>query len=338
MAEHDRLISGLLSGVEAMVLTGSGTSQFAGECVHPALQSRLKIPCSTVAAGAILTNPGEVLPPQSSALLVSLARSGDSPESFAAIELVLKIRPGIRHLVLTCNPEGRIATSFPASQVAVVLLPERTHDRSFVMTSSFTNLVLAARLLAPGLDIEGLSRTASHVLNTYPEALAVKAGLEINRAVYLGTGCSAAAARECGLKMLEMTSGRIATLSESFLGLRHGPMSFLDSGTLVVCFVSSHPSRRGYEFDLMRELDAKRLGAAKIVVGEDIPPELITDRDLLVDTSGDDSAPVIAVLVGQLLALYRCMHEGLEPDNPSIAGVINRVVQDFQMYSGDPFS
>jgi tagatose-6-phosphate ketose/aldose isomerase len=65
------------------VLTGSGSSVYAGECLAPTLQAALRLPISAVPAGELLTNPAGSLPPRGPFLLVSLARSGNSPRAAA---------------------------------------------------------------------------------------------------------------------------------------------------------------------------------------------------------------------------------------------------------------
>jgi len=139
------------------------------------------------------------------------------------------------------------------------------------------------------------------------------------------------------LKMLEMTAGKVGAMSETYLGLRHGPMSYIHPDTLVICFLSSDPTIRAYECDLMRELDQKNLGLLKLVVGDDVPADVVRHHDVVIDCpglaqAGDDNTPVIDVVVGQLLGFFRCMHEGLRPDSPSEGGVINRVVQSFTLH------
>ena len=137
--------------------------------------------------------------------------------------------------------------------------------------------------------------------------------------------------------MLEMTAGRVTTLCETYLGLRHGPMSYVHKDTLVVCFLSSDPTIRAYEADLLRELDQKELGLLKVIVGEDVPKELVQANDVVVECRGlrelgDQNAPIIDVVVGQLLGFFRCLDEGLRPDSPSEDGIINRVVQSFTLH------
>jgi tagatose-6-phosphate ketose/aldose isomerase len=158
--------------------------------------------------------------------------------------------------------------------------------------------------------------------------------------LFLAGGSRFAGAREAALKMLEMTAGRVTTLCETYLGLRHGPMSYVQDDTLVVCFLSSDPTVRSYEFDLLRELDQKQLGLQKVIVGEDIPTELVRNNDVALECLGlnrvgDENGPVIDVIVGQLLAFFRCLEVGLLPDSPSKDGVINRVVKPFAVHLRD---
>ncbi len=334
-----------LAGIRNLVLTGSGSSEYAGHCVRLALQDHLAVNTLAVGGGVLLTHGTKALPIERPGLVVSLARSGDSPESVGALALLLELDPQLRHLVLTCNANGKLATSFPGdSQVQVIALDDGTNDRSLVMTSSFTNLVIAAQFLgflqAPDLyqsRCRKLSGIASNLLHDHFGTLSQVAKLNFQRAVFLGTGAGLGAARESALKMLEMTAGKVSAMSETYLGLRHGPMSYVHSDTLVVCFLSSDPTVRAYECDLMRELDQKNLGLLKVVVGDDAPADVVRDHDVVIDCpglaeAGDDGAPVIDVVVGQLLGFFRCMHEGLRPDSPSESGVINRVVQSFTLH------
>jgi len=326
-----------------IVFTGSGSSLYAGECLTPALQSRLRIPVHAVAAGEVLTHPSGWLPPKGPCLLVSLARSGNSPESCGVLDSLRD--SDTRHLVITCNRAGRLATNYADDpRVTTLVLNDKTCDRSLVMTSSFTNMVLAGQVLGMTRDPDGyrargatLARLGGELLLRHADALARVARAEYRSAVYLGSGCRYGSARESALKMLEMTAGEVTTFPETYLGLRHGPMAAVDKGALVVCFLSADPVVRAFEVDLVRELDRKKLGAAKVIVGHDVPADLGGAKDLVVDLPGldavsDEAAPVLDVLVGQLLAFFRCLTIGLRPDMPSDDGVISRVVEDFAIH------
>ncbi|HST12301.1 MAG TPA: SIS domain-containing protein [Terriglobales bacterium] len=334
-----------LSGISSLILTGSGSSEYAGDCVRLPLQNELGVVAQAIAGGALLAHGSKALPPRRPGVMVSIARSGDSPESAGALALMLKMEPEIRHVVLTCNQAGSLARTYENSPRAVVVtLPEETNDQGLVMTSSFTNLVLAARFLGLsdqskryGSICEGLSRIAARLIEDHLGSFARIGKEPFKRALFLGSGARYAAARESGLKMLEMTAGRVTTMSETYLGVRHGPMSYVHEDTLVVCFLSSDPTLRLYEADLLRELDQKELGLLKVMVGEDVPADLVREGDVVVECNGlrqlgDENSPVIDVIVGQLLAFFRCLEEGLRPDSPSENGVISRVVQTFALH------
>jgi tagatose-6-phosphate ketose/aldose isomerase len=212
------------------------------------------------------------------------------------------------------------------------------------MTSSFSSLVVAARGLAllgrPGCHraiADALADAARRLLLNAVGTLEEVARSDFRRVVYLGDCCRFGAAREAALKMLEMTEGRVTTMPETFLGLRHGPMALIDRETLVVCFLSSTPVVRAYQCDLIAEVTRKQLGARKLLFGENIPAELAVDRDVVVECPGmaalgDANVPVLDVLIGQWLAFFRCRAEGLSPDAPSTRGVISRVVESFPVH------
>jgi tagatose-6-phosphate ketose/aldose isomerase len=218
-----------------------------------------------------------------------------------------------------------------------------------VMTSSFTNLALSARFLGfvnrpeeYGALAGRLDFAARRLLTRWPDLLSNFVSGAIHRIVFLGDGCRFGAAREAALKLLEMTGGKVATMAETYLGLRHGPMCFVNERTLVVCFLSSDPLVRAYERDLIAELDAKRLGARKLVVGmEDGGAGLCRGSDLAVsyESAGhdfdDSDLALLDVMIGQILGFHRCREEGLQPDCPSETGIISRVVGEFRIHAAE---
>ncbi|HKT27311.1 tagatose-6-phosphate ketose isomerase [Dyella sp.] len=346
---HDAAAQALLANAleprpEHLVLTGSGSSIYIGECLAPLLQTALGIPVQAIAAGTLLTHWRSVLPP-GPGLLVSMARSGDSPESAAVVDTVLTEASAWRHLVVTCNAQGKLATQYrDEPRVSVLVLDERTNDRSLVMTSSFTNLLLGGLgLLGDALHagaIEQAAANAQRIFDTHADAIAALAGRDMHAAVYLGSGAAFGAAREGALKMLEMTGGKVVTMAETFLGLRHGPMSFVHPHTLVIAMLSADPTVRHYECDVLRELSRKQLGMAKLVVGDDIPADVLAAGDVAITTSASASNPEVSpllagVVVAQLLAFFRCLELGGKPDTPS-EGVLTRVVEDFALHGAAP--
>ncbi len=326
-----------------LVLTGSGSSLFVGECLAVPIQRALDVPVSAVPSGALLTHLDGHVPSGRTGLLVSFARSGNSPESSAVVEEVLRARPAWHHLIITCNGAGRLAQYAARDRVQALVLDDRTCDRSLVMTSSFTNMTVAGSALA-WLDrsaayrarVERLAAVGDHVLRA-SDRLATVARREFRSAIFLGSGARFGAARESALKMLEMTDGRVHTSAETYLGLRHGPMCAVHDDTLVVCFLSSDAVTRAYELDLIRELNRKALGT-RLIVGHNIPDDIVRSPDVAIEcpglpSVGDDLAAVTDVVAGQLLALFRSLTFGLKPDAPSNDNVINRVVEEFTIHA-----
>lgn len=142
-------------------------------------------------------------------------------------------------------------------------------------------------------------------------------------------------ADEARLKVLEMTAGAFPAMAETFLGLRHGPMSFVRKDTLVLALLSTDPVRRLYERDLLKELRAKNLG---ILVGIAEPGESeLFDAVIPSVSSGiaDPLRTVFEIIAPQLLGYHLSLMRGLNPDNPSPSGVINRVVRGVTIHPAE---
>jgi tagatose-6-phosphate ketose/aldose isomerase len=346
LKEFHGLVAASLSGCRRIVLTGSGSSQYAGECAAAALERDLQLPVEVAGGGDLLLKRHAAVAGEPT-LVVSLARSGGSPESTAVVETLLETEPHTRHLVITCNSEGRLSKAFRGEpRVRVIELGDQLNDRSLVMTSSFTNLVLGARFLSWAEKgeqfaamVDPLDRAGRRFLEQWPDCLEAWVSGDVRRIVFLGSRSRFGACRESALKVLEMTAGKIAAMAETYLGLRHGPMSFLDERTLVVCYLSSDPLIRKYERDLILELNAKRLGARKLIAGAGDPGAgLCRECDLSVPyevpaATPDDDLAILDVMIGQILGFHRCLQEGLQPDCPSATGVITRVVGDFHIHT-----
>jgi tagatose-6-phosphate ketose/aldose isomerase len=339
-------LAGMVSGCQRVVLTGSGSSQYAGQCAAPALRKDLRRPVEVQGGGELLLCPSASVADEPT-LVVSLARSGESPESAAVVRTLLETEPRTNHLILTCNANGKLAREFAGDpRVRAVSLSEDVHDRSLVMTSSFTNLALSARFLG-WLDrtdefialADRLDTAGRRLLTDWPDRLGEFVSGGINRIVFMGDGCRFGAAREAALKVLEMTGGKVATMAETFLGLRHGPMCFINERTLLVCFLSTDPLIRAFEHDLIRELDAKRLGARKLLAGLGDPgaglckgSDLAVNYEIPHQDAEDADLALLDVMIGQILGFHRCRAEGLQPDSPSESGIISRVVSDFRIH------
>ncbi|MEW1957869.1 SIS domain-containing protein [Kineococcus sp. NPDC059986] len=311
-----------------VVLTGAGTSAFVGLVLAPALTRLLGRPVEALATTDLVADPRGALLTDRPTLLVSFARSGDSPESVAATQVADAAVAEVHHLVVTCNAGGRLATAHTGrARSHVVTLPPATNDRGFAMTSSFTSMLLAARLLlapAASVPVPALAEAAEAALRTADDLAAVAARGH-DRVVLLGSGPLEGLAREASLKLLELTAGAVVGLHDTSLGFRHGPKSFLRPGTLAVVFRSGDPYTQRYDDDIVAELRAALGERDVLVVDPGLP-----------DGVPDDLRALPAAVTAQLLALRFALAGPGTPDDPFPDGEVNRVVQGVTVHPWQP--
>ncbi|WP_336218213.1 SIS domain-containing protein [Citrobacter amalonaticus] len=320
-----------------IVLTGAGTSAFIGEIISPWLSHHTGKNISAVPTTDLVTNPMDYLNPAHPLLLVSFARSGNSPESVAAVELANQFVPECYHLSITCNEAGSLYQNAAASDNAFALLmPSETHDRGFAMTSSITTMMASClAVFAPDRfnsqsfrDVADRCQAIITSLGDFSQG--VFGNGDWKRIVYLGSGGLQGAARESALKVLELTAGKMAAFYDSPTGFRHGPKSLVDNETLIVVCISSHPYTRQYDLDLLAEL--RRDGQAMRVVA------VAAESDALIEAGPhillpparhflDTELAFCYLMYAQVFALTQSIAVGNTPDNPSASGTVNRVVQ-----------
>jgi tagatose-6-phosphate ketose/aldose isomerase len=327
----DRLLGTALRDPRTrIVLTGAGTSAYVGELLAPELTRLLKRPVDAIATTDLVADPLAVTVDDRPVLLVSFARSGNSPESVAAGRLIDQVAGASYHLVITCNADGDLAGAYrDADNAVVVALPPETNDRSFAMTSSFTSMVLAAWLVLAGdADVEPIAAAAEAVLGNAATIERAVEKLSPDRIVYLGSGGLKGLAHEGALKCLELTAGEVFALGESSLGFRHGPKAALTTRTLAVVFVSGDAYRRAYDLDIARELTGT-LGAERVIMISDEGYGVAAAHWPVARTPGTPDAlwGIAAIVPAQLVALTCSLAGGHTPDNPFPGGEVNRVVQ-----------
>ena len=337
--EHaDAFVRDLLARPDLrIILTGAGSSAFAGEIAAPLLRRHLHRRVEPIATTSIVASPLDHLEPETPTLLVSFARSGNSPESLATTALADQLVDQVWHLVLTCDREGKLGRAHAdRPDSLVVYMPDRTNDSGFAMTSSLTSMLLTCLLmLGPGQSsqVEALAGAAEHVAGLQDDIRAL-AQSKKQRFVYLGSGPLEGLARESALKLLELTAGEVVTYFDSPLGFRHGPKSVLDADTLAVVYVSTDPYTRRYDLDIIAELRSQ-LGAdaVRVISAVPIPDEY---GAALVLPGLDDLPDALVALpylvFGQYLALFTSLDYGKTPDNPFPSGEVSRVVRGVTIY------
>jgi tagatose-6-phosphate ketose/aldose isomerase len=321
-----------------IVLTGAGTSAFIGDSLAPWLSMVMDRPVEAIATTDIVSAPALHLRADAPTLLVSFGRSGNSPESIAAVDLVDAMVTSAHHLVITCNAEGELARRGGAN-THVVVLPEATHDRAFAMTSSFTAMMFAALSIFTGVDAmderaEAIARAVADALALADPQMAALAAHDFDRVVYLGSGLLKGLAREAALKLLELTDGTLVTAFDTALGFRHGPKTIVTDRTLVIVFVSNDPLTRRYDRDIIEELRSDgRCGAVLAISAQPIEGDALRIGHLERAADADLLFPFI--VPAQLFGLHASLKLGLTPDTPNASGTVNRVVQGVRIHAVD---
>ena len=335
-----------------VVLTGAGTSAFIGDTIEPVMRGMWRN-VRAVPTTDLITHAEYLLDAERPLLLISFARSGNSPESVGAVKLANKLCKNVAHIYITCNKNGKLAKDVQGDNVQctkesnklLLLLPEETDDKSLAMTSSFSTMLLTCLMLGH-IDtleqdkamIEKAVKNAEAVIAGYEEQLKEIASRPFERGVFLGSGALKGIAEECHLKLQELTDGAVVCKYDSFLGFRHGPKAVVNSKSMVVYLMTDEETVMRYERDLVRQVDANNKPVAQVIVISGRDPEMEEVKaDLVVKmpyskAETDFYGIVPYVLVGQLLGYYASLAHGLNPDAPSVSGNIHRVVEGVTIY------
>ncbi|UNQ73215.1 SIS domain-containing protein [Infirmifilum sp. NZ] len=334
----------LSGGNTHILLAGAGTSGYVGFISEGYLRRKLSLNVKAQESPDIVASPHDHIVHENPLLLVSHARSGDSPESLAVVKLVEKMAKQPFFLNITCNRNGRLARYGEGKENFLnIILPEKANDKGFAMTSSFTSMLLVD-LLIPELKnpkdaeekVRKISSEASRILSRDSNRIREIAEREFERAIFLGSGGLKGLAAEASLKMLELSRGIIASTYNSPLALRHGPKAFINKKSLVVAFLSNNYYTWRYEVDFLEEL-ASDENKGTIVVFTPFKNRINeADYVFYLEEDFSDIEPEFLALpyavYAQLLALYKSLSLGITPDNPYPEGRLSRVVREFKIY------
>ena len=330
-----------------IIFTGAGTSAFVGDTAVPYLDKKLAVKVESIATTDIVSNPKDYLHQEETTLLISCARSGNSPESLATVRLAEKIVDDLYQIMLTCNRDGDLAQeSIDNDRNLVLFMPKDAHDKGFAMTGSFTTMLLSSLLI---FDLDNLEQSkeivkkiiklGTDVLENNVEILKEISNYQFNRLIYLGSSSLKGLATEAALKMLELTRGKVMSSYNSALGFRHGPKSMVNDQTLAINYLSNDPYTRKYETDLVKEMAAESGDHKIVVISEYQDDELAELVDIFIPLSDQQEGELEEVylafpyiLNAQMLALFKSIQLGNTPDNPAPDGSVNRVVKGVKIY------
>lgn len=330
-----------------VILTGAGTSAYVGEIVAAKLNEGKKSIYESIATTDIVDNPELYLKKDIPTILVSFARSGNSPESVAAYNLANELVSDISHIFITCNNEGKLAKiSTGKENILLLTMPEESNDKGFAMTSSFSCMTLASLLI---FDLENFKKNEKQVMKLISigeiildegyKGIQPIISDDYNRIIYLSSSNFRGLTKESALKLLELTRGQIVSQSETVLGFRHGPKSIVNDNSIIIVYISDNDYTRKYEIDILKEIYYDVGNHKLIAISNNYYEEIedITDKYLYLtkDKSEIENIGLISLLYAiyaQIFSLFYSVKSEVEPDNPNPSGLVNRVVKGVTIY------
>ena len=332
-----------LPEISKIILTGAGTSAYIGLTLHGVFNRSLEVHTDAVATTDLVSHPGDHFFSHETIMLVSFARSGNSPESTAVVDLADKLCKKCFHVIITCDPDGKLAKWETESDKLLVVLPPESNDKSLAMTGSYSGMLLCGMLISRLNEIESLEKQVytlhsygKKILDKFARRIREVAKIDFKRVVFLGSGPFYGTATESNLKLQELTDGNIICKNDSYLGFRHGPKAVTDEETLIVFIFSNDPFVMQYERDLVLSMRKGKKPLYTIGIFENDVNGLKFDLEIKLSEGGikldEELLAVCYIMPAQLLGMYKSLALGLKPDSPSESGAISRVVEDVTIY------
>lgn len=319
-----------------VIFTGAGTSEYIGNIVEPLLKSKGLYNFTSIATTDIVNNPKTYLNPNKKTLVVSFARSGDSPESVATVELANQLVNDVYHLFITCNENGALAKMSQGNdRMFLFLMPEGTNDKGFAMTSSFSCMMLAAILIfyKPNNLLDSIE-IAEKELKEKTETINNLAKKDHDRIIVLGSGAFKGLAHELTLKVMELSAGLVVAKYDTVLGFRHGPKSVINKNTIVFLCNATDEYATKYDKDIFTEMFEEK--TTEDIVMYTLKPYAEFENKSVYPKEVKGDATITALLTylvyGQMYAFFKSQHLGLTTDNPFPTGEVNRVVKKFEIH------
>ncbi|CAN5337579.1 SIS domain-containing protein [soil metagenome] len=330
-----------------VVLTGAGSSSFIGETVETYFRFMPGVNARAISTTTLVTHFKNLVDSDTPLLLISFARSGNSPESNAVVHIADRYCSDIHHIAITCNPKGKLAQTVSQLENGLtIVLPPESEDKGLAMTGSFTSMILTALYIANSKKTENqiqiignIASSAKNVIKSCSSGLKSLSFKAFDRIVFLGSGPLEGISKESHLKVQELTDGEVVGKFDSFLGFRHGPKAVVNDRTVIVFLFSSDEKVFRYERDLVNEIqkDDVAMHCIGVFCNQDQADELDFDQKIVFDLKKESRespfCSILYVIPAQILGLYKSLDLGLDPDFPSKNNMISRVVQGVTIYN-----
>ncbi len=293
--------------LDRVLLTGCGSTFYLAHAIAALFAEFSGVPALAVPGGELWLNPRNAYPIEANALLVAFSRSGTTSETVAAARRFQQ-ESGGTIIAVTNDPRSDLAC---LADICIGI--PKGQERSIAQTRSFASMYVAGVALtftftgqvSKLAEINMLPAIAHRLISTSDHLVrSVAEDLSLDRFYFLGSGPRYGLACEANLKMKEMS----LTHSEPFhfLEFRHGPMSMVGDSTCIIGLLSD-PNYK-YEIAVLEEMQAR--GASVFTLGEQ-------GADICFSSNLTESVRNALYLPPlQLMALYRSLAKGLNPDQP----------------------
>ncbi|AHI53766.1 tagatose-6-phosphate ketose/aldose isomerase [Spiroplasma sabaudiense Ar-1343] len=325
-----------------IILTGAGTSEFVGNSIFQSFYQR-GYNIASIPTTDLITGTTKYFKKNEKLLLVSFARSGNSPESLGAFNIVNKLCSNVKNIIITCNAKGELIKNYSQnSNNFLCLLPPEANDKSFAMTSSFTGMMMAFSLI---MDIQNIDNNIIEINNmalqteknikTFYQEIKKIAKQKNDRIVFLGADELKGISQESHLKVLELSAGEVNTFFNSPMGFRHGPKSILNKNTIVFLLMNLSDYQRKYDIDLVKELHNQKQIDKLVILDFKNDIFIKANCDHYFNFNIQDCELFVGlnyIIFAQIYAFYKSLFLNKTPDNPWPSGLVNRVVEGVTIY------
>jgi glucosamine--fructose-6-phosphate aminotransferase (isomerizing) len=254
-------------------------------------------------------------------MLVAISRSGETTETLRAME-TFRARDSGPVVGVVCYPDTSLE-----KLTSISLVAREAHEQSVAQTRSFTSMLIAVQALVSIMAGQPLSSRfcelpelgAAIIKDSLDLARQLGGDAGLERFYFLGSGPFYGLACEAMLKMKEMS----LSYSEAyhFLEFRHGPMSMVNRQTLVVGLLSE--AALAHEIAVLKDMRALG-GRVLAITPVKVPPEAADYQIVLPKGLTDMERGALYLPALQLLAFYRSLRNGLNPDTPTnLTAVVN---------------
>ena len=231
-------------------------------------------------------------------------------------------------------------------RIFLLLMPEKSNDKSFAMTSSFSCMLLSGILAFSSNiekkyeEIEKIIELASKELNRKYEKIKKLAEEDHKRIVILGSGILSGLGQELALKIMELSAGKVVAVNNTTLGFRHGPKSIINEKTIIFNLINESKYAKKYDEDLLEEMKLDEKANKRVVYCINKNEKIEKNADELIFIEKNDNnildnqlaSLFIYLVYGQMYAFFKSQYLGNTTDNPFPTGEVNRVVKKFKIY------